>query len=60
MQLSVVGEDNRLLHAGTELAIGLVSVPERSTVLRVAWWIKDAQTEPSRDEADGRNRRTER
>lgn len=34
MLLSLVGETNRYLHCGVRLAIGLVEVPEQSTVLR--------------------------
>ena len=41
MLLSLVGEQNRLRHAGAEVAVGLLSEPDRSVVLRTLWRIKD-------------------
>jgi CRISPR-associated protein Cas5t len=46
MLLSLVGEPNRLVHQGAELAIALVSEPQRSVVLRTLWRIKDAKAGP--------------
>jgi CRISPR-associated protein Cas5t len=40
MLLSLVGEENRLVHVGAELAIALVSSPQRSRVLRRLWRVK--------------------
>jgi CRISPR-associated protein Cas5t len=53
MLLSLVGETNRLAHVGAELAFALLSEPERSTVLRTAWRVKDAAIAPGM----GSNRR---
>ncbi|MBO9359857.1 MAG: type I-MYXAN CRISPR-associated protein Cas5/Cmx5/DevS [Thermomicrobium sp.] len=39
--LSAVGEPNRLVHQGTELAIGLLSQPTRARIFRTLWRIKD-------------------
>jgi CRISPR-associated protein Cas5t len=46
MLLSMVGEPNRLVHAGAELAIVLLSDPQRSTVLRTAWRVKSLKEPP--------------
>lgn len=46
MLLSVVGESNRLIHKGAEIAFALVSEPQRSTVLRTLWRTKDASEGP--------------
>lgn len=48
MLLSLVGEPNRLVHAGAEVALVLLGEhePGRSTVLRTAWRIKDANVPP--------------
>jgi CRISPR-associated protein Cas5t len=46
MLLSLVGEQNRLVHCGAEVAIGLVSDPNRSVVLRTLWRVKDAKVGP--------------
>lgn len=40
MLLSMVGEENRLVHKGAEIATALLSNPERSVVLRTLWRIK--------------------
>lgn len=53
MLLSLVGEPNRLLHQGAELAIGLVSEPLHSVVLRTLWRVKDAKSGPGQ----GNNKR---
>lgn len=41
MLLSLVGEPNRLLHRGAEIATALLSKPERSVVLRTLWRVKN-------------------
>lgn len=41
MLLSVVGEVNRRVHAGAEIAVAMLSEPEYSTVLRTLWRVKD-------------------
>jgi CRISPR-associated protein Cas5t len=41
MLCSLVGEPNRLVHAGAELALALISAPERSVVLRTLWRVKN-------------------
>jgi CRISPR-associated protein Cas5t len=46
MLLSLVGEQNRLVHCGAEVAIGLLSDPNRSVVLRTLWRVKDAKIGP--------------
>lgn len=46
MLLSLVGETDRLTHQGTEVAIALVSWPERSVVLRTLWRVKDKNSPP--------------
>ena len=46
MLLSLVGEQNRLLHRGAEVAVALVSVPSRSVILRKVWRVKDAKVGP--------------
>lgn len=43
MLLSLVGEPNRLAHAGAELAVALVSAPARSVVLRTLWRVKSTK-----------------
>lgn len=40
MILSLVGEKNRRIYEGTELAIALLSEPEYSVVLRTVWRVK--------------------
>lgn len=40
MLLSIVGEPDRHLHEGAEIATGLLSNPERSVVLRTVWHVK--------------------
>lgn len=40
MLLSLVGEPNRLVHQGAEIATALLSNPERSVVLRTLWRVK--------------------
>jgi len=46
MLLSLVGEQNRLAHEGAEVAVALLSVPERSAVLRTLWRVKTRKTGP--------------
>jgi CRISPR-associated protein Cas5t len=46
MLLSLSGEPDRLRHEGAEVALALVSQPERSVVLRTVWRIKDRNVEP--------------
>jgi CRISPR-associated protein Cas5t len=46
MLLSLVGEPDRLRHEGTEIALALLSTPERSVVLRTLWRVKDRKTGP--------------
>jgi len=46
MLLSLVGEPNRLIHKGAEIALALVSKPERSIVLRSLWRVKDTKAGP--------------
>jgi CRISPR-associated protein Cas5t len=46
MLLSLVGEPNRLAHQGSELALALISKPQRSVVLRTLWRVKDAKAGP--------------
>jgi CRISPR-associated protein Cas5t len=41
MLLSAVGEENRLAHIGSEIAIAILQRPERSRVLRTTWRLKD-------------------
>lgn len=53
MLLSLVGEPNRLAHAGAEVGLGVLAEPERSTVLRTVWRVKDAAMAPGM----GNNRR---
>jgi CRISPR-associated protein Cas5t len=46
MLLSLVGEENRLAHPGAELAVALLSDPQRSVVLRTLWRLKDKKSAP--------------
>jgi len=46
MLLSLVGEPDRLAHTGAELALALVSEPNRSVVLRTLWRVKDKKSGP--------------
>lgn len=46
MLLSLVGESNRLIHKGAEIALAVVSKPERSIVLRSLWRVKDTKVGP--------------
>ncbi|MCC6626826.1 MAG: type I-MYXAN CRISPR-associated protein Cas5/Cmx5/DevS [Chloroflexi bacterium] len=48
--LSVVGEDNRLVHRGAEIAVAVMRPGQRTRVLRTAWRVKDAKVEPGLDE----------
>ncbi|RME50115.1 MAG: type I-MYXAN CRISPR-associated protein Cas5/Cmx5/DevS [Deltaproteobacteria bacterium] len=41
MLLSVVGEGNRLVHRGVEIAVALLSVPRVSVVVRKLWRVKE-------------------
>ncbi|ALA57933.1 type I-MYXAN CRISPR-associated protein Cas5/Cmx5/DevS [Nitrospira moscoviensis] len=53
MLLSLVGEPDRLHHVGAQIAIALLSVPERSVVLRTLWRVKTRKYGPG----IGENRR---
>ncbi len=53
MLLSLVGETDRCRHVGAELAIALLSEPERSVVLRTLWRVKTRKHGPG----IGENRR---
>ena len=44
--LSLVGEEDRQVHMGTEIAIGIIGKPEISTVLRTVWRIKSKDSDP--------------
>ena len=44
MLLSLVGETNRRIHEGTEIAIALLSDPEYSVVLRTLWRVKKKES----------------
>ena len=46
MLLSLVGEPNRLTHAGAELALAPLGEPARSLVLRTAWRMKSVKHPP--------------
>ncbi len=46
MLLSMVGEINRRAHEGAEIAIGLLSEPQYSVVLRTLWRVKDKNSGP--------------
>lgn len=46
MLLSLVGEEDRHVHIGTEIAIGLIGDPGVSTVLRTLWRIKNKKSDP--------------
>jgi CRISPR-associated protein Cas5t len=46
MILSLVGESNRLQHEGAEIAIALLSEPERSVILRTLWRVKSRKSGP--------------
>lgn len=46
MLLSLVGEPNRLVHLGAEVAVALLSEPYRSVVLRTLWRVKDPKVGP--------------
>jgi CRISPR-associated protein Cas5t len=46
MLLSLVGEENRLVHQGAELAVALMSKPQRSVVLRTLWRVKNSKDGP--------------
>lgn len=50
MLLSLVGEPDRLRHIGAEIAIGLLSVPDTSVVLRTLWRIKSKKHAPGTGE----------
>lgn len=41
--LSLIGETRREVHAGAELALALLSRPQRSVVLRTLWRVKSAR-----------------
>jgi CRISPR-associated protein Cas5t len=44
MLLSLIGEVNRRVHEGTEIAIALLSEPEYSVVLRTLWRVKKQES----------------
>jgi CRISPR-associated protein Cas5t len=44
MLLSLVGEQDRLVHQGAEVALAAISEPQRSVVLRTLWRIKSMKT----------------
>ena len=46
MLLSLVGESDRLRHVGAEVALALLSAPERSVVLRTLWRVKTRRVGP--------------
>src|SRR5438094_231737 len=46
MLLSLVGEPDRLRHIGAEIAIAVLSRPERSVVLRTLWRVKTKKHGP--------------
>ena len=46
MLLSLVGEVDRRVHVGAWIAIGICGEPERSTVLRTLWRVKDRKVPP--------------
>jgi CRISPR-associated protein Cas5t len=46
MLLSMVGETNRRVHEGAEIAIALLSEPRYSVVLRTLWRVKDKNAGP--------------
>jgi len=46
MLLSLVGEPDRLSHEGAEVALALLSVPERCLVLRTLWRVKNTKAGP--------------
>jgi len=46
MLLSAVGEDNRLVHQGAEVAVALLERTQPSVVLRTLWRVKDSSQGP--------------
>ncbi len=46
MLLSLVGEPDRLRYMGAEVAVALLSMPERSVVLRTVWRVKSQKVGP--------------
>lgn len=46
MLLSLAGEPDRFVHQGAEVAVAIVSEPQRSVVLRTLWRVKDAKIGP--------------
>lgn len=44
MLLSMIGEVNRRVHEGTEIAVALLSEPEYSVVLRTLWRVKKKES----------------
>jgi CRISPR-associated protein Cas5t len=46
MLLSLVGEPDRVRHAGVEVALALLGTPERSVVLRTVWHVKTRRAGP--------------
>lgn len=48
--LSAVGEPDRLVHEGTELAVGMLTDPTRVRVFRTLWRIKDRRAPLGHDE----------
>jgi CRISPR-associated protein Cas5t len=45
MLCSLVGEPDRFVHAGAEVAIGVIASGTQTRVLRTLWRVKDANTE---------------
>ncbi|GEM_PF-210483 len=62
MLLSLVGESNRLVHQGAEIALALVSTPARSVVLRTLWRVKEKNlcVDPSGNQHVVPNKKKER
>ncbi|MBI6545332.1 MAG: type I-MYXAN CRISPR-associated protein Cas5/Cmx5/DevS [Cyanobacteria bacterium NC_groundwater_1444_Ag_S-0.65um_54_12] len=48
--LSLVGETDRERHKGVRITAGLLSQPQKSTVLRTVWHIKNAKIQPGVEE----------
>jgi len=46
MLLSMVGEANRLVHAGAEVAVAVTGDPARSVILRTLWRVKSRKEPP--------------
>ncbi len=44
--LSLIGEEDRKQYEGSKIGIGMLGLPEKSTVLRTVWRIKDKKNPP--------------